>query len=202
MPIHPRLQALLDAQPAAPAASAASVPSASSAAPVVVLDANAVLDLYYWRDAAAAPLAALIAQGRVRAVRSRACDLEIALVLSRPSLGAARSRRKTTNAADATEAPSDIERRAEALARWLAAAAPLAEAEVAEAAAALEATGIRCRDPEDQKVIALAAAAKAALLVTKDRLVLKAMKKAARVFGTVGAAPADVPVKLGLASEL
>lgn len=199
MPIHPRLQALLDAQPAAPAASVASVPSASSAAPVVVLDANAVLDLYYWRDAAAAPLAALIAQGRVRAVRSRACDLEIALVLSRPALGAARSRRKTANAA---ESPSDIERRAEALARWLAAAAPLTEAEVAEAAAALEAAGIRCRDPEDQKVIALAAAAKAALLVTKDRLVLKAMKKAARVFGTVGAAPVDAPARLGLASEL
>ncbi len=194
MPIHPRLQALLDAHQAdlSPACAAA-----SSKTPVIAVDTNAVLDLFYWRDPAAAPLAALLAGGRVRAVRCRAGDQELALVLSRPSLGAARSQRKADFSAPSEEALPELEKRVEALSSWLAAASPVGGEALQAARSALSAAKIFCRDPEDQKFLELGAAARAALLVTKDRLVLKALKKTARAFGLAGAAPADAPAKLG-----
>jgi len=60
--------------------------AAHDGAPRVVLDTNVCLDLFLFRDAACAPLAGALADGRVQAVADAACREEWLRVLHYPSV--------------------------------------------------------------------------------------------------------------------
>lgn len=129
------------------------------ALPRVVVDTNVMLDIEYWRDKAAAPLARALAEGRVEAIVDEEVLREYAEVLDRPAFGL------------------EPERVDEILERWARDAERIKEADVKQTADALT---VRCKDPLDQKFLVLAVAGKADLLFTKDKLVLKAGKKLGR----------------------
>ncbi len=131
------------------------------AAPRVVLDTNVLLDLWVFADPAVAPLAAALAAGRLQPVRSAATDGELRAVLARPDFGLAAARQDAL------------------LADWRTRA---------EAVAAPPVTGLRCRDPLDQKFVELAVAAGAGFLVTRDRALL-ALARRARDRGIAVLAP-------------
>ena len=135
----------------------------------VVIDTNTVLDVIFWNDKAAAPLTAALRDGRVTAVRDREVMIELAEVLSRAHfLGTEEAALKATAA-------------------WCASTAPADEEKVKETGAALT---VRCRDPLDQKFLDLAVATEAKLLVTKDKLVLKAGRRLKR-FGVTTLKPEE-----------
>lgn len=135
-----------------------------------VIDTNTVLDLIYWTDAKAAYLRDALEKGLVTAVRDRASVSELAEVISRDRfLG---------------DTPEALARTA----RWCDMTVPADEAAVRET---WETLGVKCRDPLDQKFLVLAVAAKAGLLVTKDKLVLKAGRKLKR-FGILCVKPEEV----------
>ena len=117
----------------------------------LVLDTNVWLDWLVFDEPALAPLRAAHAAGRVEIVMDEACEAELARVLAY-DLG------KHTMGAEAQA--SCIER-----------CRNLAQRVVATAssnAAALP----RCSDPDDQKFLELALAAKVDVLVTKDQALL------------------------------
>jgi predicted nucleic acid-binding protein len=116
-----------------------------------VIDTNVWLDLFVFDDALARPLAAALELGRVRAVRSAATCAELRVVLARPAFAAAPAQ--------------------PLLQRWQA----LAELFTAPAAAPW-----RCTDPHDQKFLDLAYAARARLLLTRDRALLALAARARR----------------------
>lgn len=122
-----------------------------------VLDTNVVLDLVVFDDPGTARLAAALDSGAVRLIRSAATEAEWREVVRREGV-----RRRA--------APEAITARLERFEqRWL----PRAESlDAAPPAPWL------CRDPDDQKFLDLAHAARAALL-TKDRALLALARKAA-----------------------
>ncbi|MDO5531345.1 putative toxin-antitoxin system toxin component, PIN family [Sutterella sp.] len=122
----------------------------------VVLDTHIVMECFHWRDPAAGALREAIEAGRVRPVVSEETMLELAGVLSRPAFGLGNDE-------------------VIAILGTFAALARLVSREALEAAAS--GLSVRCRDPEDQKFLTLAAAAGARLLVTRDRLLRKAAKR-------------------------
>ena len=122
-----------------------------------VLDTNVVLDLVVFADPGTARLAAALDEGTVRLVRSEATEAEWREVLMRDGV-----RRRSAPDAIASRL-AHFER------RWLASADTL---EAAPAAPWI------CRDPDDQKFLDLAHAARAALL-TKDRALLAVSRRAA-----------------------
>ena len=136
-----------------------STPGAALRGMPAVIDTNVVLDLIFWCDRHAEALAEALAEGRVTALRDRETVLELAEVLSRPhflgseekALAAAADWCARTHAAD-EGAAADIEKT----------------------------LAVRCRDPLDQKFLVLAVSAGAGLLVTKDKLVLKAGRRLKR----------------------
>ena len=111
----------------------------------VVLDTNVFLDCWVFEDAAARPLRVALEAGRVRAVRSDATDAELADVIARPQFAA----RATARAA---------------LLDWWQQQADLIEV--------ISAAPVRCSDPADQRFLDLAFAARAHVLVTKDKALL------------------------------
>ena len=115
----------------------------------VVLDTNVVLDLWHFDDAEARELRVLIEGGALQVLTSRALDDELKDVLSRAQFMASRE---------------TVER------HWRAFALPM---EVTTVAAWI------CRDPDDQKLLDLAASAPAAALITKDRALLALARRAA-----------------------
>jgi putative PIN family toxin of toxin-antitoxin system len=120
-----------------------------------VIDTNAWLDLFVFRDARAQGLVQALRQRRVLALRSSRTDAELHAVLQRP-IFAARLK------------PAD---RDALLREWV------------ETARNMEGTAIRtapwiCRDPDDQKFLDLAFSAGAAWLFTKDRALLDLARKA------------------------
>jgi putative PIN family toxin of toxin-antitoxin system len=112
----------------------------------LVLDTNVVLDLIHWADAAAEPIRAALAAGRAECLADERTLDELRRVLTYPRFGL------TTTMA------------AEHHARYAAAARCI------PAGAAPELP--RCRDPDDQKFLELAARAGADLLVSKDKALL------------------------------
>jgi predicted nucleic acid-binding protein len=131
-----------------------------------VIDTNVVLDLVFWHDPRSAWLDQALRSGGLHALRDGACLVELAEVLSRPHfLG---SEEKALAAA----------------ADWCRRSVPADEEKVARAAASLP---VRCRDPLDQKFLELAAGGSAVLLVSKDKLVLRAGRRMKRL----GVAAAD-----------
>ena len=137
-----------------------------------VIDTNVVLDLIFWHDPRSAWLGEALRAGKLFALRDADCLLELAEVLSRPQfLG---SEEKALGAAR----------------EWCRRSVPADEEKVALAAAA---PAVRCRDPLDQKFLDLAAGCGAVLLVSKDKLVLRAGRRM-RSLGVAAADPAGAEV--------
>jgi predicted nucleic acid-binding protein len=128
----------------------------SAAPPIVVLDSNVVLDWLVFRNPAAGPIEAALAEGRVRWLATPAMRNELAHVLQR-GLG--------------PRWPVDDS--------WQAAWERYAEPAAAPTVAA---TVPHCTDPDDQKFIDLAVGVSARWLLTRDRAVLKLARRL-RAFG-------------------
>ncbi len=124
-------------------------------APAAVIDTNAWLDVYLFRDAGAQALAQALACGTVRAVSSPATQAELHAVLLRPLLLA-------------RFAPADVQ---SGLQAW---------SEIAQIVHDAGAAPWTCRDPDDQKFLDLAYAQNARWLFTKDRALLALARKARR----------------------
>ena len=121
----------------------------------IVIDTNVCLDLFVFRDPRWAPLLAALESGRVRAVTRANCRDEYRIVLHYAHL------------------PLDDSTRPEAAARFDA----LIEV-VAPTSRALRLPV--CTDRDDQKFLEIARDADAAVLVTKDKALLKLAKRTAR----------------------
>jgi putative PIN family toxin of toxin-antitoxin system len=134
----------------------------------VVLDTNVCLDAFVFDDPRSAPLVAALTAGHVEAVTRADCRDEWLGVLAYPTLRL------------------DEARRAEASARFDALVTLLtgAAAGVADRGANVEgASGTRlprCRDPDDQKFLELAAASGAAVLFSRDAEVLRLARRTVR----------------------
>ena len=133
-------------------------PGASRAA-CVVLDTNVCLDLFVFDDPRCAMLAQALATGALRAITREDCRDEWRRVLSYPVLGLDQARREQlVQRYDATMS---------------ACRAPVAET------VALP----RCADPDDQKFLELASAARAVALVTRDEALLVLARRVQRAAG-------------------
>lgn len=128
----------------------------------VVLDTNVCLDLFVFGDPACAALAAALASGRVKGVTDPACREEWARVLAYPGLGL------------------DTGQHARAMSAFDGALLLLSRSE-GQSAPALP----RCRDPDDQKFLELAARCAARVLVTRDNSLLRLSRRAQAVAGFV-----------------
>jgi uncharacterized protein len=115
------------------------------------------LDIYFFRDAEAKPLAAALQSERWAAARCVQTDAELALVLQRP--------RFSSN-------PAERERLLECLRTW--------QARVTLVSLGAQAP-LHCRDSHDQKFLDLAYAAPASALLTKDKGLLAVHRAAQRV---------------------
>ncbi|HVI57170.1 MAG TPA: putative toxin-antitoxin system toxin component, PIN family [Luteibacter sp.] len=123
----------------------------------IVLDTNVCLDAFVFDDPRAAPLVAALAAGNVEAVTRADCRDEWLGVLAYPAL------------------KLDEARRAEAAARFDRCVTLLATAPDASCVALP-----RCRDPDDQKFLELAASAGAAILFSRDAEVLRLARRTVR----------------------
>jgi len=121
----------------------------------VVLDTNVCLDVFVFADPRAAALAAALASGEVGAVTRADCRDEWMAVLGYPTL------------------KLDDARRAEALARYDAQTLTLPTLPAPEGLP-------RCRDPDDQKFLELAATSGASTLFSRDAEVLRLGRRAQR----------------------
>ncbi|MBM4220323.1 MAG: putative toxin-antitoxin system toxin component, PIN family [Gammaproteobacteria bacterium] len=119
-----------------------------------VVDTNVLLALWLFRDPLVEPLHAAFASGRLRPLRSTATDAEFAEVLARPALFSV-----------------EPERQLRLLESWQA---------VATLAEASQPAPWTCRDPLDQKFLDLAFSTKAGWLITRDRDLLKLVRKTRR----------------------
>lgn len=143
----------------------------SESPPRWVLDTNVVLDLFHFDDATARPLRAALESGAITGVASLATLAEWERVLTYPEFGLS------------------AEVQAELAARYACRVCLTADAEV---------PGLpRCRDPDDQKFLALAANGNAAVLVSKDRALLDCQR---RRLGFAILSPAEAVIKLARAS--
>jgi putative PIN family toxin of toxin-antitoxin system len=121
----------------------------------IVLDTNVCLDLFVFHDPRWSALLAALESGAVQAVTRADCRMEYLVVLHYPHL------------------PLDEQSRAASAARFDALIALLAPA----------VSGVRlpvCSDKDDQKFLELARDAGAALLITKDKALLKLARKTTR----------------------
>ncbi|MGI4849213.1 MAG: PIN domain-containing protein [Janthinobacterium lividum] len=123
----------------------------------IVLDTNVCLDLFVFHDPRWATLLAALEAGTVEAITRSDCRDEWLIVLEYPHL------------------PLDERSRAWAIAAFDRLIA-LAPAPAPGVAALLP----RCSDKDDQKFLELARDGRAAILVTKDRALLKLARKTAR----------------------
>lgn len=128
---------------------------ASDSVPTIVLDTNVCLDLFVFHDLRWAPLLAALEVGTVRAVTRADCRGEYLFVLHYPHL------------------PVDDTSRPLAAARFDALIETVAP----------DSRAVRlpvCTDRDDQKFLELARDAGAAILVTKDKALLKLARRTAR----------------------
>jgi putative PIN family toxin of toxin-antitoxin system len=139
-----------------------------------VLDTNVVLDLLLFDDAATRPLRYALELGRVCGVVTDATLAELRRVLEYPGFGL------------------DPFCQAALFSRYLA-----LSFRVPAMAAGVSLP--RCSDPDDQPFLELAAASRAASLVSKDRAVLKLRRRCAPHFRIM--TPAEAANWLGRATE-
>jgi putative PIN family toxin of toxin-antitoxin system len=126
----------------------------------LVLDTNVVLDLLHFRDVSVEPILQALRSGRAECFTQEACLGELASVLAYPQFKL-----------DEGQASRILDEYA-VLARHCDDTpdnplAPLPQ----------------CRDPDDQKFLALAQRARADMLVTKDKALLALARKAHRLAG-------------------
>lgn len=121
--------------------------------PLIVLDTNVVLDLFHFDDPMARPLREALEAGALRAVVSAATLAEWQRVLAYPCFGLNPAARQAR------------------LAQYLACCECVVPPAVSGAP--------RCRDPDDQKFLDLAAAMRLPL-VSKDRAVLRLKRGSSR----------------------
>ena len=134
----------------------------------VVLDTNVVLDLVLFHDQGVEPLRAAIEAGRIVAVTSLACLDELRRVLAYPQFGL------------------DVAKQQSAFAWMEAHAECVGQPPVQNLLP-------RCGDPDDQKFLDLAWAARAAHLVTKDRALLRLARRVAKLGRFLVSLPTDLP---------
>ncbi|WP_296223090.1 putative toxin-antitoxin system toxin component, PIN family [Ralstonia sp. UBA689] len=135
--------------------------STQAPAPRVVLDSNIWVDILIFDDAVARPIRAALEAGRLHAIISPACREELRRVLAYPQFA--------HRAVDTKAALAWVDRMTHSV-------ADPEEAPRADGAAFVP----RCKDRDDQKFLALADAANAAYLVSKDRAVLKLKRRMAK----------------------
>lgn len=123
----------------------------------LVLDTNVVLDLLHFDDPAVAPIRRALQAGKAVCLGNAACRDELAHVLSYPQFKIPEH--------EARRILDDYDALAQPCADGSAGAPPLPQ----------------CRDPDDQKFLELAQAARADFLVTKDKALLALAKKAGRL---------------------
>jgi len=138
----------------------------------LVLDTNIVLDLLHFRDASAAPLRDALQSGGAVSFVDAACRDELERVLHYPQFGLAEGERQRI------------------LAEYAAMAQLLPRP--ADDRPALP----RCSDPDDQKFLELAQAARADLLVTKDKALLRLARGLRRRTGLAVVGPAGAALRL------
>lgn len=169
----------------------------AAASPVrIVLDTNACLDLFVFNDRVGGPLRALLEAGRAQAVTDAACRSEWQRVLRYPHLGFDPERIAFAEAAfeawvvEWADAGPDA---AMHLMRGPASTVPKAPPAgwapppgpvPSEPPAPLPPLP-RCKDPDDQKFLELAARCGARVLVTRDASLLRLSKRAFAVAGFV-----------------
>ena len=124
-----------------------------SAAPLVVLDTNVILDLFFFQDAGCARLLEAISADRCRWIASQAMRAEVDHVLQRGLQGAW---------------PGDADTVGAAWARWATEIEPDGRPPRA---------GMRCTDADDQKFIDLALQIGARSLLSADRAVLRLARR-------------------------
>ena len=139
-----------------------------------VIDTNVVLDLIYWEDPHSEDLRRALEEGRIHALRSGEAVMELAEVLSRPAF------------------TGDEDEAARLAALWCSMSVPVDEEKIREAADVIT---VQCRDPLDQKFFTLTLAGGAKLLVSKDKLVLKAGRKMQR-YGAGAFRPEETAARL------
>jgi len=122
----------------------------------VVLDTNVWLDWLVFDDPSIAPIKAAVAANRAEVFIDAACEVELERALGY-DLG-----KRTVDAAACIAECRRVARRIES---------PLPEAERARLPA--------CRDPDDQKFLEAALAARAEFLLTKDRALLDLARRPA-----------------------
>ena len=166
--------------PAAPEAVSCRVAASDPAVQRIVLDTNACLDLFVFNDRVGGPLRALLAAGRAQAVTDAACRAEWQRVLRYSHLAFEPERIAGAEAAfdglvldwpgpDARVGSDGL---------------PTAD-RLPDSAAAASPVLPRCRDPDDQKFLELAARCGARVLVTRDHSLLRLSKRAFAVAGFV-----------------
>lgn len=128
----------------------------------VVLDTNVCLDAFVFDDPRAATLVAALAAGTVEAVTRADCRDEWLGVLAYPAL------------------KLDEAQRAEAVLRFDRLVTLLDDARSGAAGATPGVSLPRCRDPDDQKFLELAAASGASVLFSRDAEVLRLARRTAR----------------------
>ena len=135
----------------------------------LVLDTNVLLDCWVFDDPRARPLWRAVERKAVQCLRSAATDDELAEVLAREAFAGRRA---------ALGLQVDT-----LMLRWQALAQPVER---------VFAAPWHCTDPQDQKFLDLAATARADLLVSKDKALLKVNGRALRsglsIVGVAGAA--------------
>jgi putative PIN family toxin of toxin-antitoxin system len=155
-----------------------------SSAPLrLVLDTNIWLDWLVFDDAGVAPLKAAAAAARAEIFIDAACAGELAAVLAYPL-------QKKVLAADAQAACMAECRR---IARMMEPAAAQSAATDTPSPDPLPV----CRDPDDQKFLELARAARADFLVTKDLLLLELARRKVRRTPFRIVTPAQLNAALG-----
>ena len=127
----------------------------------LVLDTNVWLDWLVFDDPCVAPIRAAVAAGRAEICIDAACEAEL-----ERALGYDLGRKFTIDAQAQAACLAECRR----VARRIESACP--EAERAQLPA--------CRDPDDQKFMEAALAAKAHFLVTKDRALLELARRTLR----------------------
>lgn len=156
----------------------------------IVLDTNACLDLFVFNDRVGGPLRALLEARRAQAVTDAACRAEWHHVLRYPHLGFDPERIGAAEAAfdglvrdwpdpDAVAVPQPH---------------PIAGPVPVAAPPALP----RCKDPDDQKFLELAACCRARVLVTRDASLLRLSKRAFAVAGFVVLPPQTAAALIAL----
>jgi len=123
----------------------------------IVLDTNIWLDWLVFRDSSVSRLQQAVADGRAEVVIDAACEAELERVLAYDL-----ARHRLGNAAQVA-AMAECRR----IAKRIDAAAPEAERKLLP----------RCVDPDDQKFLELALAARAECLVTKDHKLLELARR-------------------------